>query len=273
LSRAIGSARAEPSLLADRIGRKVELVMVAAANMVEVAALVGDTARATMLAALMGGQSLTGGELAYLARVSRSTASEHLTKLVEARLVAVTRRRRFHYYRIVSPLVATMLESMKAVAAIEVPPRHQPRSARDEALRFARTCYDHLAGRLGVAIADALVAKGCIVLTEDGGEVTDAGASFLRAFGAVLAPKPGSKRIFCRPCLDWSERRHHVAGHVGAEICRCCLELGWVARERDSRALRLTPAGVTGLADTFGIDARDRTSVPQPAAVTTVAAE
>ena len=251
--------------------------MVAAANMVEVAALVGDTARATMLAALMGGQSLTGGELAYLARVSRSTASEHLTRLVEARLLAVTKKRRFHYYRIASPLVAAMLESIKAVAAIEVPPRHAPRSPADEALRFARTCYDHLAGRLGVAIADALVANGCIVLTEDGGEVTDTGARVLRAFGAVVTPKPGSKRIYCRPCLDWSERRHHVAGHVGAEICRRCLELGWLMRERDTRALRLTAAGVAGLADTFGIDVSDRTRVPQPigasATITTVAAE
>jgi DNA-binding transcriptional ArsR family regulator len=102
----------------------------AAANLVEVAALVGDTARATMLAALMGGQSLTGTELAFLARVSRPTASEHLSRLVEARLLAVTRRRRFAYYRIASPLVAQVLESIKAVAAIEVPPRYQPRSAR-----------------------------------------------------------------------------------------------------------------------------------------------
>ena len=151
--------------------------MVAAANMVEVAALVGDTARATILAALMGGQALTGSELAFLARISRSTASEHLTKLVAARLIAVTKRRRYCYYRIASPLVATMLESMKAVAAIEMPPRYTPRSAQDEALRFARTCYDHLAGRLGVAIADALVSRGYVVLTADGGEVTDAGSS------------------------------------------------------------------------------------------------
>src|SRR4029077_5000043 len=133
--------------------------MVAAANMVEVAALVGATARATMLAALMGGQSLTGSELAFLARISRPTASEHLTKLVNARLVTFSKRRRHHYYRIASPLVAAMLESIKAGAAIEGPPRHQPRSAREYALRHARTCYDHLAGRLGVAIADALVAN------------------------------------------------------------------------------------------------------------------
>jgi DNA-binding transcriptional ArsR family regulator len=129
--------------------------MVAAANLVEVAALVGDTARATMLAALMGGQSLTGSELAYVARISRPTASEHLMRLVEARLVSVVKQGRFRCYRIASPLVAQMLESIIAVAAIEVPARYQPRSARDDVLRFARTCYDHLAGQVGVAITEA----------------------------------------------------------------------------------------------------------------------
>jgi DNA-binding transcriptional ArsR family regulator len=226
--------------------------MVAAANLVEVAALVGDTARATILAALMGGQALTGSELAYLARVSRPTASEHLLKLVEARLVAVTKQGRYRYYRIASPLVARMLESIIAVAAIEVPTRYQPRSIRDDALRFARTCYDHLAGQVGVAIADALVINGHIVLTEDGGELTDAGTRFLTAFGADLRAR--GKRIFCRPCLDWSERRYHVAGLVGAEIWRRCLDLGWLIRERDSRALRLTAAGKIGLSHTFGVD-------------------
>src|SRR6201992_3052817 len=134
--------------------------MVAAANLVEVAALVGDTARATMLNALMGGQALTATELAYCASISRSTASDDRSRLVSSRLLTVTRWRRFSYYRIASPLVATMLESIKVVATIEVPPRRQPRSANDDALRFARSCYDHLAGRLGVAVADALVAMG-----------------------------------------------------------------------------------------------------------------
>src|ERR1041385_6852382 len=197
--------------------------MSAAANMVEVAALVGDTARATMLAALMGGQSLTASELADLAHVTRATASGHLAKLSAARLVAVTSKRRFRYYRIASPLVAQMLESIKLVAALEVPPRFQPRSVRDDAQSFARTCYDHIAGRLGVAIADALIASGAIVLAPEGGEGTASGA------------------------------RRPLAGHVGAEICRRCLELGWIQRRRDSRALRLTPAGANGLADTFGV--------------------
>ena len=219
--------------------------MVAAANLVEVAALVGDTARATILAALMGGQALT--------------ASEHLARLVDARLIAVTKQRRYRYYRIASPLVARMIESIIAVAAIEVPSRYQPRSIRDEALRFARTCYDHVAGQVGVAIADALAARGHLVLGEDGGELTEAGAQFLTGFGADLSPR--GKRIFCRPCLDWSERRYHVAGLVGTEIWRRCLELRWLTRERDSRALELTAAGKAGLLDAFGVDLA---SDPQP---------
>lgn len=221
--------------------------------MVAAAALVGDTARATMLAALMGGQALTASELAALARVSRSTASGHLGKLTAARLLAVTQKRRNRYYRIASPLVAKMLESIKAVAALETPARYQPRSAQDDALRFARTCYDHLAGRLGVALADALVAKRYVVLSEEGGEVTPAGARFLAKFGVALESKSGSRRLFCRACLDWSERRYHMAGLVGAEIWRRLMELGWLVRQRGSRAVRVTSAGRRGLRETFGV--------------------
>jgi DNA-binding transcriptional ArsR family regulator len=226
--------------------------MVAAANLVEVAALVGDTARAKMFNALMGGQSLTATELAYCANVSRPTASGHLSKLVAARLLTVTRKRRFSYYRITSPLIAAMLESMKVVAAIEVPPRRQPRSASDEALRFARSCYDHLAGQVGVAVTDALVAMGHIVLTDDGGEVTASGARFLAAFGVDLTPR--SRRLFCQPCLDWSERRYHIKGLVGARILDRLLELGWLKAAPGSRALQLTPSGRAGLSETFQIE-------------------
>jgi len=227
--------------------------MIIDANLVEVAALVGDTARATMLAALMGGRSLTATELAYLARVSRSTASGHLSKLVNARLLTVTRKRRFSYYRLASPLVADMLESINLVASIETPPRHRPRSAEDNALRFARTCYDHLAGRAGVAIADALTARGHVVLSDEGGEVTPAGERFLCSFGVDLAPPP-SRRIYCRACLDWSERRWHIKGVVGARILYRCMELGWFTRERNTRALRLTAEGTRGLRDVFGVE-------------------
>jgi DNA-binding transcriptional ArsR family regulator len=229
--------------------------MVAAANLVEVAALVGDTARATMLNALMGGRSLTATELAYCANISRSTASGHLSKLVAARLLTVMRKRRFSYYRIASPRVATMLESMKVVAAIEVPPRRQPRSANEEAIRFARTCYDHLAGQVGVAVTDALVAMGHIVLTDEGGEVTSSGGRFLSAFGVDLTPR--TRRMFCQPCLDWSERRYHLKGLVGARILDRLLELGWLKSVPGSRALQLTPSGRAGLAEIFQIEIDD----------------
>ncbi|MGZ5877242.1 MAG: ArsR/SmtB family transcription factor [Bradyrhizobium sp.] len=221
--------------------------------MVEVAALVGDTARATMLAALMGGQALTSSELAGLASVSRPTASEHLTRMVNARLLTVTQKRRNRYYRIASPLVARMLEGIKAVAALETPARYQRRSAQDDALRFARTCYDHLAGQLGVEIADALTAKRYVILSEDGGAVTPAGARFLATFGAELNSKAAGKRIFCRACLDWSERRYHIAGFVGAEIWRRTQELGWVTQQHGMRAVHVTPTGRCGFRDILGV--------------------
>jgi DNA-binding transcriptional ArsR family regulator len=229
----------------------MELAVVAAANMVEVAALVGDVARATMLSALMSGRALTATELAFLAHVSRSTASEHLAKLVGARLISVIKKRRFSYYRITSPLVARMLESIKVVAAIEAPPRYQPRSTQDAALRLARTCYDHLAGHLGVAIADTLSARGLIVLTDDGGIVTPEGKDFFRRFGVTL--KQPKNRIFCRPCLDWSERRFHVAGLVGAQLLRAFVDRSWLEPQRDTRAMLITPAGQTGFAETFAV--------------------
>ena len=231
--------------------------MVAAANLVEVAALVGDTARATMLAALMGGQSLTATELAYSANISRSTASGHLSKLVAARLLVVTRKRRFSYYRIATPLVARMLESIMLVAAIEVPPRHLPRSAQDQALRFARSCYDHLAGEAGVAITDSLVAMGHLVLSDEGGELTASGNDFLCTFGADLTPASRSRRMFCQPCLDWTERRYHLKGLVGAAILRRLLDLGWFKRLSGSRALQLTSSGRAGLAESFHVEFDD----------------
>src|ERR1700753_422514 len=126
-----------------------------------------------------------------------------------------------------------MLKRIRAVPAIEVPPRRQPRSASDDALRFARSCYHHLAGRVGVAVTDALVGMMHIVLTYDGGEVTPSGAHFLAAFGANL--KPRTRRIFCQPCLDWSERRYHIKGLVGARILDRLFELEWLKRISNSR--------------------------------------
>ncbi len=220
--------------------------------MAEVAALVGDPARASMLCALADGRALTASELAYVAHISPQTASGHLAKLTEGRLLAVLRQGRNRYYRLEGPLVAQMLESVMALAAAG-PPRHRPPSRLDEALRTARTCYDHFAGRLGVGIAATLVERGHVALGEDGGEVTATGAEFLEAFGLDLAAARRRQRAFCRPCLDWSERRPHLAGAVGAMIAQRCFALGWVARQRDGRALTITAAGRNGFAASFGL--------------------
>jgi len=200
----------------------------------------------------MNGQSLTAKELAYHANVSRSTASGHLSKLVAARLLTVTRHGRFAYYRITGPLIATMLESIGVVAAMEEARRHQLRSAHDEALRFARSCYDHLAGKIGVAVTDALVAKGHILLTDEGGEMTSSGERFLSAFGVDLSSR--TRRIFCQPCLDWSERRYHLKGLVGTRILDRLFELRWLKHVSGSRALQVTSSGRAGLSQIFQIE-------------------
>ena len=226
--------------------------MVAGMQTAEVAALVGDPARANMLTALMDGRALTATELAFHARIAPQTASGHLAKLVDGRLLAVEKQGRHRYFRLASPLVSRMLESINAMAAIEGPPRHRPRSPADAVLRHARYCYDHLAGKLGVALADALVARGHVEFGEDGGAVTPSGAEFLARFGLDLAAP--TRRAFCRPCLDWSERRPHIAGAVGAALAARCIALGWVARQRDTRAVAITAKGKKGLAEVFGID-------------------
>ena len=217
-------------------------------RMAAVAALLGDPARANILTALMDGRALTAKELAFAARVSAPTTSGHLARLTEANLLTVEKQGRHRYFRLASPLVGQMLESIMAVAGPE--PGPLPRWRGGDALRSARTCYDHLAGRLGVALADSLIRNGHLTLSQDGGEVTEPGHAFLADFGAD--PVSG-KRVFCRPCLDWSERRPHIAGRLGAALATRCLDLGWIQRQRDSRAVTITQAGGQGFADRFGI--------------------
>ena len=221
-------------------------------SLAEVAALIGNPARASMLQALVDGRALTASELAYAGGVAPQTASEHLAKLTEGRLLALAKQGRHAYYRLASPLIARMLESIMAVAA-DGPARYQPRWRGGDALRNARTCYDHLAGRLGVALADALVGCDQIVLSEDGGMVTSQGEDFFLGFGIDLRERTRSRRPFCRPCLDWSERRPHLAGAVGAALAARCFELGWIGRIRDTRAVHVTPEGERGFSETFGI--------------------
>jgi DNA-binding transcriptional ArsR family regulator len=221
--------------------------------MVEIAALVGDPARANILCALLGGRALTASELSYAAGVSPQTTSGHLVKLTEARLLDLVKQGRHRYYRITSPLVGQMLEGIMAVA-VTAPPRYRPASKQDEAIRHARTCYDHFAGKLGVGLADSLCQHGHVVLTEEGGEVTESGVGFLLQFGIDLAQARERRRAFCRPCLDWTERRPHIGGSVGAAIAVRCFDIGWVERQRDTRAVAITKAGRQGLKDLFGIE-------------------
>jgi DNA-binding transcriptional ArsR family regulator len=220
---------------------------------VEIAALLGDPARANMLSALMDGGALSAGDLAFAAHVSAQTASAHLAKLVAAQLLAAEKRGRHRYFRLASVEVARMLEEIMAVAVKRIP-RYRPAWMRDEALRSARTCYDHLAGRLGVELAKSLAAHGRIVLDEDGGEVTHEGARFFAELGLDLAGAAGRRRRFCRPCLDWSERRPHLGGAVGAALAGHCFALGWIARIKDSRAVAVTASGHAGFRDHFAIE-------------------
>jgi DNA-binding transcriptional ArsR family regulator len=224
--------------------------MMTPVSLAEVAALVGDPARANILCALLDGRALTAGELAYAANVSPQTTSGHLAKLTQAHLLDALKQGRHRYYRIATPQVAQMLESIMAVA-LQTPPRHRPASRVDEAMRTARTCYDHLAGRLGVGLADALCGRGHVVLAEDGGEVTPQGHQFLDRFGVTLVKT--RRRIFCRACVDWTERRPHLAGAVGAALANRCFDLGWLRRMREGRALAITPAGRTGLREVFDL--------------------
>ncbi len=218
----------------------------------EVAALVGNPARANILMALIDGRALTATELAYVAGVSPQTTSEHLAKLREANLVSLTKQGRHCYFRLGSPKVAHMIEGIMVVAA-DGPRRYRPRWNGDEQLRTARTCYDHIAGRLGVALTDALTRRKHILLTDDGGVVTRAGEKHLAGFGIGLDAIRQGRRTFCRPCVDWSERRPHLAGALGAALANRCLELGWVARIRDSRALKISAKGESGFKEIFGV--------------------
>jgi DNA-binding transcriptional ArsR family regulator len=218
----------------------------------QVASLVGDPARANMLATLMSGRALTASELAYVAGVTPQTASGHLAKLNEAGLLALETQGRHRYFRLASPLVGQMLEGLMLVAANE-PARHRPHWRNGEALRTARSCYDHMAGRVAVGMADSLASRSFIVWDADGGQVTQAGHDFLRGLGIAL-PAATGRRVFCRPCLDWSERRPHVAGAVGAALLAHALDRGWVARPRDGRALDVTAAGRQAFAELFAVE-------------------
>ena len=220
------------------------------ASMAEIAAAIGVPARAAILTALFGGEAMMAKELAAEAGVAAPTASLHLARLVDAGLLAVDRRGRIARFRLASPAVAHLLEAMLAVATERAPPRWRG----DPALRLARTCYDHLAGQLGVALTETLQASGSLVLGADGGEVTPDGARFLTGFGIDMTTLAAGRRRFCRACMDWSERRPHLAGSLGAALAARCFACGWLERRHGSRAVAISPEGERGLAAVFGVE-------------------
>ena len=221
-----------------------------------VAALVGDVGRAAMLTALADGRALPAGELAAVAGLSPPAASAHLARLTDGGLLAVERAGRHRYYRLAGPGVAAILETLASHTGQPLRPTAAG-TPQARALRHARTCYDHLAGELAVAVAVALESRGLLVPAEGKSfDVTPAGAAW---FAAVLgidvgALKPGCHGVACR-CLDWTERRHHVAGPLGARVLQRCCDLGWLVRTPRSRAVRLTRRGQDRLREELGIDA------------------
>lgn len=213
-------------------------------DIARLAALVGDPARANMLTALMAGKALSAGELAAEAGVSLQTASSHLAKLQGGGLLAVEKQGRHRYYRLTGQDIAQVLEGMMGLAARVGHLRSQP-GPRDPALRQARVCYDHLAGEQGVRLFDSLVQRRLMRQAETGLILSRAGENFVRDFGIDLDELGRSRRPLCRTCLDWSVRRPHLAGTLGAALLRRLAELGWARREKSSRAVAFSRAGLT----------------------------
>lgn len=223
-----------------------------------IAALVGEPARTGMLVALMDGRALTAHELAAAGRITPATASRHLGLLVEAGLLRVDRQGRHRYHRLASSEVARVLEGIMQLAAQSAPAGARVVTGpRDAALRLARTCYDHLAGGIAVAIAERLVDDGAVVVEDDTAVVTEHAGAVLEGLGlrseVIYAQGPG-RRPPCRPCLDWGERRMHLAGRLGALLCSHCLQMGWLLQQPGTRALELTPRGSVALRDWLGME-------------------
>jgi DNA-binding transcriptional ArsR family regulator len=215
-------------------------------NITNIAAMIGDHARAEVLTVLMSGMALTATELADAAGVTRQTISAHLAKLGEAGLLSVASQGRHRYFRIADPEIAQLLESLMGVAfgtgAVRV--RSSP---REPALRKARVCYDHLAGELGVLVYESLAHRGAFALDADGIALTAQGRDLVRALGIEPDTLPASRRPFCRTCLDWSERRHHLAGQLGTAMLDRFQQLGWARRVPESRVLAFTKDGELAL--------------------------
>ena len=219
-------------------------------RLAEVAALLGDPARSGMVTLLWDGRARPAGELARLAGVTPATASAHLAKLLAGGVLRVETRGRHRFYRLADERVAQAIEALAAI----LPPGRPPEPESMPPLHVARLCYDHLAGRLGVSVSDALLARGLLVHEAGAYALPAKGRRFLAArFGLVVDELEHGRRPLMRSCLDWTERREHLGGALGAALATQMLERDWVRRERGSRALLVTSAGRRGLADTLGL--------------------
>jgi DNA-binding transcriptional ArsR family regulator len=221
-----------------------------------IAALLADPTRADFLLTLSDGRALPAGELARTAGVAPSTASAHLARLVESGLVAVERWGKHRYYRISSPALITAIEALAVIAPTR-PVRSLNQSERAMALHFARTCYDHLAGYLGVALTQALVDQGIVSEVEAGYSVTVAGVRRLEEFGLDLE-QVGRQLSYSPYHIDWSERYRHIAGPMAKALTARMFDLDWLDRVPSSRAVRLTWIGRNGLRESFGLDVSQR---------------
>jgi DNA-binding transcriptional ArsR family regulator len=221
----------------------------------QVAALMGDPARAAMLSLLMDGRAHTASELAVQAGVTAQTASGHLSRMIDGNLLAARAEGRNRFYRLASSDVAHAIESLMALAGTRAPPASKSAAwRRDPDLRFCRTCYDHLAGQVGTAVTDSLTRAGHI---EPKGArdwtLTPSGDLFCQRLGVdVAGARRAGSRQFARQCLDWSERRPHISGALGAAIAATFFRRGWAEKLRRSRTVRLTDSGRRALASQFG---------------------
>lgn len=218
-----------------------------------IASLIGDPSRLAMLLDLLGGKALPAGELARSARISPQTASTHLAKLVDGGLLIQESFGRHKYFRLASSEVGHALEALHMIAPAK-PVRSLRESNEASALQFARTCYDHLAGKVGVALTDRLLEMNVIEKSGKEFTVSAAGKARLQAFGVEIEKNKKSRRCFACQCLDWSERRSHLAGSLGASLTQRLFELKWIERLPSGRAVRITDAGVKGLFEEFGLN-------------------
>ena len=230
------------------------------------AALLADRSRAAICLALMDGRAWTAGELARAAGIAAPTATEHLNILVGAGLLAEQRQGRHRYVRLASAETARLLETLSVAAGAPAPVRslRAVRAAAD--LAAGRTCYDHLAGELGVQLYDALVGHGLVTET-DGLALTAAGRSWFADLAGPDALRPPRTRPLLRTCVDWTQRRQHLAGALGAVLHVQLVERAWIRHSPSSRAVRVTPAGAAALAGLLGIDSGPAARQPEPARI------